>query len=749
MSIPARPGRKKIMIQPFKTHVEDPGKFVTEKWGIIRTAIEEIHKKNAGILSFEELYRYAYSIVLAKRGDELYDGLESVMREHLQQVAKELVSTNDHDLLTALCVKWADHQTSTPMICDILMYMDRTYIPRARRVPISTLCMQIFRDEVVRHPSIRPRLIHSLLSLVAAERVGEVINKLMFRSVTQMLVNLGWSVYTDDFETHFLRQSADFYKYEAQKYISSSTCSDYLRMVNDRLGEEEARVEQYLDKSTLDKIRATVERELVQTHLDTLIEMDTGVNYMLTNALIDDLTLMYRIFSRLKQGMLRLSEMMRDLVHTEGLAIVNDPEKNSDASLFVGSLLKLRAKYQRVIETSFASDKIFLQALSSAFEKFVNVPTAPAPELLSLFINDCLRRGFKDKSEEEVESTLDQVMVLFRCLQDKDLFEQYCKLHLSRRLLSSPDADENDNERSFIQKLKVECGTQFTSKLEGMLRDMQLSRESTAQYRSNVRNMPQKPNFDLYVHTLTMGTWPVEHVVCATLPPQLKLACDTFAEVYLGKHSGRKLTWHTSLGSAELEGNFARRGDDSSSQPGLGQQTYVLCVNTHQMLVLLLFNRFTSLNYAQIQHATAIDPSELKRQLQSLVNGKTKLLVKSPKSKDIGDSDTFAVNLEFTSKLKRVRVATVSVPRETETQAVETRVKVDDDRKHQIEAAIVRVMKARKVLEHNNLIAEVVNQLHSRFKPDTTFIKKRIEALIDREFLERSGENMREYRYLA
>ena len=44
------------------------------------------------------------------------------------------------------------------------------------------------------------------------------------------------------------------------------------------------------------------------------------------------------------------------------------------------------------------------------------------------------------------------------------------------------------------------------------------------------------------------------------------------------------------------------------------------------------------------------------------------------------------------------------------TEKQETRQKVDEDRKPQIEAAIVRIMKSRKEMEHNALIAEVTTQ---------------------------------------
>jgi len=58
-------------------------------------------------------------------------------------------------------------------------------------------------------------------------------------------------------------------------------------------------------------------------------------------------------------------------------------------------------------------------------------------------------------------------------------------------------------------------------------------------------------------------------------------------------------------------------------------------------------------------------------------------------------------------------------------------------------------MKARKSMEHSNLIAEVTKQLTARFVPNPLLIKKRIESLIEREYLERSKADRKVYQYLA
>jgi len=92
----------------------------------------------------------------------------------------------------------------------------------------------------------------------------------------------------------------------------------------------------------------------------------------------------------------------------------------------------------------------------------------------------------------------------------------------------------------------------------------------------------------------------------------------------------------------------------------------------------------------------------------------------------------------------------------TQINAVEEKKKTDEDqqallkaRAFELDAAIVRTMKARKTMKWGELQSEVIKQLQSRFAPSTTMIKKRVESLLERKFLERDQNDAALYRYLA
>nr|XP_023884674.1 cullin-3A-like [Quercus suber]POE70325.1 cullin-3a [Quercus suber] len=729
--------KKNFQIEAFKHRVMVDPKYAEKTWKILEHAIQEIYNHNASGLSFEELYRNAYNMVLHKFGEKLYSGLVTTMTSHLSDISKSIEAAQGELFLEELNRKWLDHNKALQMIRDILMYMDRTFIPSTNKTPVHELGLNLWRDVVIHSSKTQIRLQDTLLVLVHRERNGEVINRGLMRSIIKMLMDLGSSVYQDDFEQHFLEVSANFYGLESQQYIESCDCGDYLKKAERRLNEETERVSHYLDARSLEKITNVVEKEMIENHMHRLVHMEnSGLVNMLVNDKYDDLGRKYNLFRRVANGgLLIVRDVMTSYIRDTGKQLVTDPERLKDPVDFVQRLLDLKDKYDKIISLAFNNDKTFQNALNSSFEYFINL-NARSPEFISLFVDDKLRKGLKGVSEEDVEVVLDKVMMLFRYLQEKDVFEKYYKQHLAKRLLAGKTVSD-DAERSLIVKLKTECGYQFTSKLEGMFTDMKTSQDTMQGFHESLgAELGDSPS--LTVQVLTTGSWPTQPSATCNLPAEILGVCEKFRSYYLGTHTGRRLSWQTNMGTADLKAIF-----------GKGQK-HELNVSTYQMCVLMLFNNADRLSYKEIEQATEIPASDLKRCLQSLACARVKsVLRKEPIGRDIAEDDAFSVNDKFSSKLYKVRISTVAAQRESEPENQETRQRVEEDRKPQIEAAIVRIMKSRRVLDHNNIVAEVIKQLQSRFLPNPVVIKKRIESLIEREFLERDKNDRKLYRYLA
>ncbi|KAK3003633.1 hypothetical protein RJ639_019632 [Escallonia herrerae] len=801
--------KRNFQIEAFKHKVVVDPKYPEKTWKILEHAIQEIYNHNASGLSFEELYsgthvshygirvgtirrsnselivglehaycqtgyvgvvvelagqttlncliliirmlqgylviefeflscfRNAYNMVLHKFGEKLYTGLVSSMTYHLKEMSKSIETAQGGLFLEELNRRWIDHNKALQMIRDILMYMDRTFIPGNHKTPVHELGLNLWRDNIVHSSKVQTRLLNTLLELILRERTGEVINRGLMRNIIKMLMDLGPLVYQEDFEKPFLEVSADFYRVESQKFIECCDCGDYLKKAERRLNEEIERVSHYLDGKSEAKITSVVEKEMIANHMLRLVHMEnSGLVNMLLDDKYEDLGSMYNLFRRVPNGLSTIRDVMTSHLRDTGKQLVTDLERVKDPVEFVQCLLNERDKYDKVITLAFNNDKTFQNALNSSFEFFINL-NPRSPEFISLFVDDKLRKGLKGVSEEDVEIVLDKVMMLFRYLHEKDVFEKYYKQHLAKRLLSGKTVSDDAEERSLIVKLKTECGYQFTSKLEGMFTDMKTSQDTMQGFYTNHgAELGDSPT--LVVQVLTTGSWPTQPTVTCNLPAEMSALCEKFRSYYLGTHTGRRLSWQTNMGTADLKATF-----------GKGQK-HELNVSTYQMCALMLFNNADRLSYKEIEQATEIPSSDLKRCLQSLacVKGKN-VLRKEPMSKDIGEDDSFFVNEKFTSKFYKVKIGTVVAQKESEPEKQETRQRVEEDRKPQIEAAIVRIMKSRRVLDHNNIITEVTKQLQSRFLANPGEIKKRIESLIERDFLERDNADRRLYRYLA
>ena len=341
-----------------------------------------------------------------------------------------------------------------------------------------------------------------------------------------------------------------------------------------------------------------------------------------------------------------------------GTAMVADAELERG---LVQELLSFKERLDRVFTISFASNEQFGHSLKEAFETFINGRQNRAAELVARFLDAQLRSGNKGASDEELEEVLDRTMTIFRrvlprwiqprspevhnswkligvCLfcetrasgryiDGKDMFEAFYKKDLSKRLLLDKSASV-DAEKAMISKLKAQCGSGFTSKLEGMFKDVELSRDVMVSFRESSHAQAIASDIELSVHVLTQGYWPTYAPVEVSLPAEVLRLQEVFNTYYTSKHNGRRLQWHTYLGHCTMRCNFPAGRKE-------------LVVSLLQAVVLLLFNGSERLLLSDIVVATGMEEKELRQTLQSLACGKQRVLRKEPKGRDVVDTDTF------------------------------------------------------------------------------------------------------------
>eukprot|EP01117_Protostelium_nocturnum_P002954 TRINITY_DN1388_c0_g1_i1.p1 TRINITY_DN1388_c0_g1~~TRINITY_DN1388_c0_g1_i1.p1 ORF type:complete len:763 (+),score=225.09 TRINITY_DN1388_c0_g1_i1:188-2476(+) len=689
-------------------------------------------------------------------GAELYLRLKDFLTKHMKGLLKVAEARMDEGLLHYYHTEWTRYITAMKYINHIFQYLNRHWVKRESDdgkavFEIYTLSLVIWRDHFFN--ALKSRLTNALLVLIEKERNGEQIDTSLVSGVVSAYVSLGLNkdkpkdtildVYKSCFEDEFLAATEIYYTSESNNFISVNTIADYMKKVETRLAEELMRVRQYLHASTEIELVAKCDKVLIEKHQDAIWG---EFQKLLEDDKMEDLTRMYSLLSRIQKGLEPLKTILEKHVQTIGnqtveqivVAAMNDPK------LYVDSLLKVYKKYNDLVISAFRNDSGFVASLDKACRRFINdnavckaaKSASKSPELLARYTDLLLKKSAKNPEENEMEQLLNDVMVVFKYIEDKDVFQTFYSKMLAKRLIHGTSASE-DLESLMISKLKATCGYEYTSKLQRMFTDMPLSRDLLDRFRSHLEKKNANLGMDFTVMVLATGSWPLNSATTNfSVPKELQTCEDLFQKFYQQEYTGRKLNWLHQLSKGELKTGYL-----TSNKTG-----YILQASTYQMGVLLLFNQEDTMTTEYIGVATQLTETTLKTTLLTLL--KAKILCVDCEDEEFDKTNKFTLNTEYKNKRAKVNI-NVPIPRQVEEDSQSTHKTVEEDRKWAIQAAAVRIMKMRRRLQHANLISEVVAQVQTRFKPGIPLIKKCIDILIEKEYLERVEGQKDMYSYVA
>eukprot|EP00168_Porphyra_purpurea_P000641 TRINITY_DN1073_c0_g1_i5.p1 TRINITY_DN1073_c0_g1~~TRINITY_DN1073_c0_g1_i5.p1 ORF type:complete len:555 (-),score=223.49 TRINITY_DN1073_c0_g1_i5:1146-2810(-) len=427
---------------------------------------------------------------------ELYERVGQALDEYLASTAlpalRELYA---EFMLQELVRRWENHKTMVKWIQRIFKYLDRFYVRRLEIANLETVGYTVFLNRVF--GTVKNDVRSAVLDIVKRERNGDVVDQSLVKKVVDLFVEMGLSnteVYSDELERPLLEATAEFYQRQSAQWVEDDSFPAFMLKAEACLAAEQARAAAYLVPRTKERLLRTVEHEVLVVHQQVMLDKDSsGLVTLLVNDAREDLSRLFRLYARVADALQPVATTLKRHVHAEGMELVREQKARVDAAAktssaaasavadkpdFIQALLALHDRYTDLVTSCFGEHATFARALKEAFEVFVNqqVGKSSTAELFAGYCDELLRvKGAGARmSESDVEEQLDKLVQLFAYLSDKDVFQEFSRKQLAKRLLM--DRSHSDDAESFlITKLKQRCGAHFTSKLEGMITDMTLS----------------------------------------------------------------------------------------------------------------------------------------------------------------------------------------------------------------------------------------------------------------------------------
>ncbi|KAI1724436.1 cullin family domain-containing protein [Ditylenchus destructor] len=383
---------KKLVIRNFKLRNADNGLNFEHSWTNLEESVRKIQHEQKTSARLEELYSTVENLCQSNYSAEMYNRLQVLIKHFAETENARLVA-----------------ETQNVTFPNFLESLDRLW---------ERFCRQM-------------------------------VNRQLLKSLLRMFMNL--QIYDNLFESEFLKSTQKTYELESRVKSQELEIGEYLRHISRRIKEEEERIDLYLEFSTAKKLLSLTDECFIGTYVDTIIAKGT---VLLDEKRMDELSLMYNLLSRVKNGLPSFKNAFSAYIKKIGRVMVMDIERDKT---LVQDLMDMKA---------------------------------------AKFMDSKLRTGNKECSDEELDCVMDKVIVLFRFVHGRDVFEAFYKKDLAKRLLLGRSASGKsfynflficcfivDAEKAMLAKLKNECGAGFTQKLEGMFKDMEISKEFCATFK--------------------------------------------------------------------------------------------------------------------------------------------------------------------------------------------------------------------------------------------------------------------------
>ncbi|CCE65280.1 hypothetical protein TPHA_0K01470 [Tetrapisispora phaffii CBS 4417] len=764
------------MMHPRKTKIRIPQNTSNdlnfdEVLTLLQDAIDKIFNDDVGVLSFEKLYHAIYTQVRGGQSEKIYKEVKTYVVKKLDKIQTNLFAQHlnnekklsDLEMLKTVANMWEKLCYKFKIISDLMIYLDKVYSKENRKLELYDLFLELFKNTILNKMVLEiNKILLKTINKVRDLKVGKMpsdttideaecieIWKIII-SMMELIEDGKGNYFLNRSETYLIEETASYYKnidlsnnLSLKEYLKKVTAFKEIEFTLDTL---------FLNSDTSTKITSSLDEVLIMDKIT--YRLPTFVRQCAND---NDTKLLQELYSLSSQTKFRLNVInaIKLCLNDDLSACTVDTtirKRSTIAFKWCSCILEIYQAFEKLLN-DIDFDDIDLSEneqtnvnkasviIRSVFSKYLALESSLKTEMISLYLDTYSKTLRDENGTPSSKKNLDKCIKLLPLLSEKDLFESLYKQYLSKRLLQKTSTLKH--EKWMVKKIKEQMGTFFTSKFEGMLRDIQTSEDMLKVYKNNYGD--KLFDIEYTPNVLTMTTWPFNHDNSLTdgntleenkitLPDKLEEMQDNFEKCYKKKYDQRLLKWSANLSMMVIGYQFEK-------------SYHELALPLYSALIFLLFQENDSLTFDEMSNYTKIPEKELTRHLISLaVAPRNRILKKFPLTKTISGDHQFSINESFTHPSRSVKIhiinatATAINPKPTSsTSSVEE--SLHRERLQTLNTAVVRVMKAHRKLLFNELLEKSIELMKDRFTVTASMLTKSINNLVSKEYLQRDPDS--------
>lgn len=738
--------------------------------------IEDQFTKQDYQIDFQIAYSKCHEICLNRMAKELYTSVSKLLTKIILSYQEALIKCNDNDFMNNLIQIFQFFSAKMIQISDVLSYLERVKqkCHFFKEEPVLFMGTQLFYQIVIFEEKLKNKILNAMKVEYFKIRNGN-INKIdIFHSYFQILIDKKYgSVFFNETICPIIKNEAKIY-YENY----SKNFKDKLNSIQNKQ-EIPLIIKKYLDETesfllTEEKLlqKVSEKEDILNIIMDNLIISNCDVLYkkgakkfFKKNDLISFKTFYDLIFkhqvSDLENNMNRfytaftemLQKSLKKLTNTFVIFKKNQTLEYFNFYQYVEELCDLKQKYTNFLKNTMNNNQKIEHIIKNSFERQVNQNTEFLFSFIKL-IHEEIKLCQKIRSNNRIKEFSNKFLTIFKLINDKDLFENEYRKALSKRLIRNSSMIK-EMEVEFYKIMKKESGCNYVKKLENMIHDIFYSQSINFDFRLNNKKNNLQQNIDFYIKIVSQDNWPLEKnlilnfssekiknteiteksINITGFPDSLKKCFKEFANFYYSKFTNRYISFVSELSWIELNAK-------------INDKNYSLIVSIYQMILLMFYNKKKSYYIKSIIEMTNLSEEKLKEVYQPLIKSNILLL----DDKD-NNNNTLNFNEKFDSEEARINLnykcKDKSKNKQEDKKDKEVSHFLIEDRKYQIDASIIHVLKQAKKLSFDELKMNVTQEVKGYFIPEISLIKSRLDNLMDRNFIKRDDQKPDVYIYIA